>query len=304
MKIFVTGSTGMIGKRIVRFLEKNHEVVECARSKGVNILDYATLEKTMKGCQVVIHAAGEIDETKGENELRRVNVEGTKNVLEAAEKNKVKRFIHVSTVGVYVESKQKIDENAALRTLTTYERTKKEAEDLVRAYQATFNTTLVRSALVMGPNPYWGQIFKIIRKGFPLIGKGENAWQMVHVDDLAGFIVHVLPHPKAKNEIYVVAEKKNHTLREVVDMIADIQHVKHVKTIPKGVGILASYAFALQGKILGKKPLLIPAHVKRLFKNREYDIRKALSTGWKPKYDTYAALEKTYAELKENGIAS
>jgi nucleoside-diphosphate-sugar epimerase len=56
------------------------------------------------------------------------------------------------------------------------------------------------------------------------------------------------------------------------------------------------------GKITGKKPLLIPEHVERLFKHREYDIQKTLNTGWKPKYSTREALEKTYRELVAKGM--
>ena len=85
-------------------------------------------------------------------------------------------------------------------------------------------------------------------------------------------------------------------------MIADLVHVKQPGTIPKTVGMMAGYLFLAQGKIFGKKTLLIPAHVKRLFKHREYDVSKALKTGWKPHYTTRSALEKTFKELDENGM--
>lgn len=299
MKVLLTGSTGMIGKAILAKLPKKYTVIEASRSKGIDITHKEQVEKAMKGVSIVIHAAAQIDETSGYNELRAVNVEGTQNLLDCADHEGIERFIYVSSTGVYGNTTTQLDENSPQEPLTAYEKTKKEAEERVWNMQEVFPVTIIRPPLVIGPNSYWANIFKTIKKGFPLIGKGKNAWQMVDVDDLADFIVKSVEDKKMENEIFLVAEKETHTLREVVDMIADIQHVKRVKTIPKPVGILLSHVFGIQSKLTGKKSLLIPAHVKRLFKHREYKIEKALATGWKPKYSTREALEKTYNQLQK-----
>ncbi len=299
MRILITGSTGMIGKRLVEKLKKKHTITEANRRKGINITHKKDCGKIMKNVEVVIHAAAELDETKTEEEIWKTNVEGTVNLLETAEENNIHQFIFLSTVGVYGEQTKKMDENTIGEPITAYERTKTEAEKRVWNYQEVFPVTIIRPALVIGPNPYWSKIFKTIKKGFPLIGEGKNPWQMIEVDDLVAFIEHALGNEEMYNEIYICAEKEVHSLREVVDMIADILHVKKTGTIPKSAGMAISHLFGIYGKIMGKKPLLIPAHVKRLFKHREYDITKALRTGWKPRYSTKEALEKTYRELNE-----
>lgn len=301
MRILLTGNTGMIGSRLVKKLENKHTIVGFSRQKGLDITRATDCEKAMKNVDVVIHAAADLDETKKEDELQKINVEGTRNLLEAAEKNDVQQFIFLSSVGVYGETTKKLDEKSELHPQTAYERSKKDAEELVWKMQEVFPVTIIRPALVVGPSGYWKQIFSTIQKGFPLIGKGENAWQMVDADDLVAFIVRCVGNENVYNEAYIVAEKETHTLREVVDMVADILHTKKVGSVPKMVGMAAGYVFLAQGKIFGKKPLLIPAHVKRLFKHREYDISKALETGWKPTYTTQQALEKTYAELVASG---
>lgn len=301
MRILLTGSTGMIGSRLVKKLEGKHTIAEFSRKKGLDITRATDCEKAMKNVDVVIHAAAELDETKAEEELHKINVEGTRNLLEAAEKNDVQQFIFLSSVGVYGETVKKLDEKSELSPHTAYERSKKEAEELVWKMQEVFPVTIIRPALVVGPSGYWKQIFSTIQKGFPLIGKGENAWQMVDVDDLVAFIARCVGNENVYNEAYIVAESETHTLREVVDMIADILHVKKVGNMPKMVGMAVGYVFWTQGKLTGKKPLLIPAHVKRLFKHREYDISKARETGWKPTHTTKQALEKVYAELVASG---
>ncbi len=302
MRILITGSTGMIGSRLVERLSSKHTMVEFSRKKGMDITKIEDCEKALKNVDVAIHAAAELDEMKTHEEMWAVNVTGTKNLLEAAEKNDIRQFIFLSSVGVYGETKQKLHEKSEMNPLTTYEKSKKAAEELVWNMQEVFPVTIIRPALVLGPNTYWEQIFKIIKKGFPLIGKGENAWQMIDVDDLANFIMACVGNEDTYNEEFIVAEKETHTLREVVDMIAEIEHVNKPKNIPKTVGMIAGYLFLAQGKLTRKKPLLIPAHIKRLFKHREYDISKAMKTGWKPHYSTRAALEKTFKEMDENGL--
>ncbi len=297
MKILITGSTGMIGSRLVEKLKTKHTIVEFSRRKGMDITKLEDVEKAIHGIDIVIHAAAELEETKGEAEMFRTNVEGTRNLLTAAEEEGVEQFIHLSTVGIYGDTQGKIREDSETDPHTAYERSKKEAETLVWNMQEVFPVTIVRPAIVVGPNKYWASIFKTIKKGFPLIGKGTNAWQMIQVDDLVDFIAMCVGNDDTYNEAYLVAEQEAHTLREIVDMMADILKVKRPGSIPIVLGMAVSYFFGIQGKLLGKKPLLTPPHVKRMLKHREYDISKALKTKWKPKHSTRQALEDTYTQL-------
>lgn len=301
MRILLTGSNGFVGKYLLETLKKKkHTVVEFSRSSGGDILNPAAINTSMKNIDIVIHAAAEIDETKPQEELFQTNVQGTKNILTAAEKNKVQQFIYLSTVGVYGNTREKLNEESPIQPLTPYEKSKAEAEKAVFEYQEVFPVTIVRPALVLGPNKYWKSIFKVVEKGFPLIGTGENAWQMVYVKDLVEFIAKCVGNEDAYGETFICAEKETHSLREVVDMISDAQGKKHVGSIPGFLGMGLSYIFLIQSKLTGKKNILIPAHVKRLFKHREYDISKAIRLGWMPRYSTKEAIQETQKELTKN----
>lgn len=301
MRILLTGSSGFVGKHLIEVLKrKKHTIVEFSRSSGGNILDPTTITPRVKGIDIIIHAAAEIDETKSQEEIYQTNVQGTKNLLAAAENQKIQQFIFLSSVGVYGETKEKLTEESPLNPITPYEKSKAEAEKAVLEYQEVFPVTIIRPALVIGENKYWKSIYKIIQKGFPLIGKGENAWQMIYVKDLVEFIAKCVANEDAYGETFICAEKEIHSLREVVDMIADAQGKKHVGSIPRFLGMGASYLFLIQSKLTGKKNILIPAHVKRLFKHREYSIAKAMRLGWMPRYSTKEAIEETNRALQQH----
>ncbi|MFH0969931.1 MAG: NAD-dependent epimerase/dehydratase family protein [Candidatus Diapherotrites archaeon] len=302
MKILLTGSTGMIGNAVRVRLEKKYTLVEASKSKGIDITQKEDAERVMKGVDVVVHAAATIDERTPKEEMYRINVEGTRNLLNAAEKENVSKFIFISSVGIFGKAKEKLDEQSIQMPETNYEKSKAEAEKLVWNMQEVFPIVIIRPALVVGPNDYWKRIFSTIKKGFPLIGKGKNKWQMVDVDDLADFIALCVKDKEIENEAFIVAEEEMHTLREVVDMIADIQGVKRPKSIPQLLGVAGSYVFLLMSKITGKPALLIPAHVRRMGKHREYDTTKARAIGWKPKYSTKESLQKTYDILAHQNI--
>ncbi len=300
MKVLVTGGDGFIGTRLVALLRKRGHFVR--EFKG-EITDKANVEKQMEGAEAVCHLAALIDESLPRERMFAVNVQGTKNTLEAAAKARVQRFIYVSTVGVHGEIKGKIDETAPFNPETKYEQSKAEAEKVVHGYLEVLPITIVRPALVLGANDYWKKIIDQVAKGFPLVGEGKNKWQIVYVDDLAEALAGLLGREDAIGETYIVAEEKPSTLREIYEEINQRLGMKEpVKTMAKGTAKLLSYGFLLQGMVTGKKSILLPAHVDRVVRNREYSIDKIKALGWKPRYDAKAAVARMFEEFKAKGV--
>ncbi|MBS3062599.1 MAG: NAD-dependent epimerase/dehydratase family protein [Candidatus Diapherotrites archaeon] len=300
MRILVTGGDGFIGSKLVALLRKRGHYVR--EFKG-EIADKANVERQVRGFDAVCHLAALIDETAGRQRLFEVNVNGTKNVLEAAAQARVQRFLHVSTVGVHGEAREKIDENAAFHPETGYEQSKAEAEKLVHAYLEVLPLTIVRPALVLGANEYWRKIIDQVAKGFPLIGSGKNRWQIVYVDDLVEALAGLLGREDAIGETYIVAEEKPSTLREIYEEINhQLGRKEPVKTLAPVAAKALSYVFLAQSLVTGKKSILLPQHVDRVVRNREYSIEKIKALGWKPKYDAKAAVAKMFEEFKENGV--
>ena len=301
-KAIVTGSSGFVGRALVKRLEKEgYHVVTYSRSKGQDILNREDLVKAAKGCDLFFHLAAELEEDKPLEHLRNVNVKGTSNALWAARENHCERFIFLSSVGVYGRFDDQAHEMFPYNPTTNYELSKKEAEELVMSHSKDQDTVVVRSALVMGPNKYWKEIVKTIQKGFPIIGSGHNKWQIVYLDDLVDAIVFLAKHKKATG-IYNVAEEPTQaqTLRQLVELIhAQTKSKKEITHIPVWLGKGIAHGMTLLFTMQGKKTILRPEYVDRLLKNRHYSIEKIKALGWKPKTTTIKAIEKTLEGLRD-----
>ena len=298
MNILVTGSGGFVGKLLCKeFQRRKHSVRTFDIVDGNDIADFAAVKRAVKGIHVVYHLAAVLDESSGQ--LCRVNVDGTRNLLEASAKQHVQQFIFLSTVGVMGNIRGEANEKTAYNPETSYERSKAAAEKLVVDYQEMLPVTIVRSALVLGPNEYWREIVNLVAKGFPLIGNGKNHWQTIYVKDLVSALLFVLGKQQCIAETFIAAGKEKPTLRE---LYAAIQHElgieNDVKTMSKLLGILLVHAFVLKSRLLGTKTVVTQVHLKRLLRERNYSTKKITALGWQPKYGFQKALHETVVSLK------
>lgn len=103
MRIFITGSSGFIGKELTEHLSPNHEVVGFAHDAGCDILDYKQLKSAMEGCDVIVHLAAHRKpyEDKVFRDYFETNCQGTFNVAQAAMENGVKKLIFSSSMSYY-----------------------------------------------------------------------------------------------------------------------------------------------------------------------------------------------------------
>src|SRR3954471_15473322 len=150
MKILVTGGTGFTGTALVqRLLDEGHQVValdykeglqcEALRSRGAEVIigsvtDRTAVERSMRDVELVFHLAAAFRELNVPNAFYdEVNVGGTRVVLEAARKEGVRKFVYCSTCGVHGNvDHPPADENAPIQPADYYQRTKYEAEPLVK----------------------------------------------------------------------------------------------------------------------------------------------------------------------------
>jgi nucleoside-diphosphate-sugar epimerase len=291
MKILVTGSSGMVGKEVVKELKrKKHTVIEFDVTTGKNILDEKQLEKELTGAQGVIHLAGIIQ--SDHPKLLEINVEGTKKALNSAIKKKVKKFLFMSTTGVYGETKGIVNEITPINPQNQYEKSKSAGEELVLNAKEKIGVVIVRSAMVFGPNDYWKKMFSMLEKKYPLPCSGENTFQVVYVKELARAIVTTFEKGKP-GEIYLIGGKEKKTLNEFCELVQKELGLKvGVLHIPATLGIFI-------GKILGIK-LLTSENIRHLSKERNYDTSKIESLGHKPKTTLKEEIKEVVSELKKS----
>jgi uncharacterized protein YbjT (DUF2867 family) len=232
MKVFVTGATGFVGKEIVqqlhqaghsvRMLVRDKRLDETRRSAGEeihvgNILDAESLRGALKGIDAVIHLVGIISEV-GESTFENIHVRGTRNVVAAAQEQRVKRFVHMSALGTRP--------NAVSR----YHRTKWEAEEIVRGSGLEF--TIFRPSLIFGPRDMFVNLFaKIIRFSpiVPILGRRDAKFQPVAIETVADAFVKSLTDARAIGQTFDLAGPEVFTLSEIIDQTLAVMKRKRLK---------------------------------------------------------------------------
>jgi dihydroflavonol-4-reductase len=133
VNVYVSGATGFVGRHVVRELRGQGIDV---RAERVDLLDVPALERAVQGCGAVVHVAALYSYDAPAEEIERVNVEGTRNLLEAAGQARVRRFLFTSTAGtcgpVPGRPATEEDEPPAWEVSVPYKRTKLAAEVLAR----------------------------------------------------------------------------------------------------------------------------------------------------------------------------
>lgn len=328
MKVFITGGTGFIGSRLaMASQEQGHAVVLLAQTNtqaeqenlqlleqhGIkttlgSVLDRDKLVDMARGCDVVFHlAAAQHEANVPDEHFYKVNVEGTRNMLEASVQGGVKRFVHGSTIGVYGSAIEgEIDEKSALRPNNIYGITKREGEQLALSFNEKLPVSVVRISETYGPGDRrLLKLFKAIQKNvFFVIGKGDNKHQLIYVDDLVQGMYIAAINPKAVGQTFVLAGKEVFTTREMVDIIADCLEM-HIPRLHAPMLPFLTAAILME-KTLGPLGIQPPLHRRRLdFFRKSYFFsqEKAASVlGFSPNTDFRHGVAKTATWYKENGM--
>ncbi|WP_457571545.1 NAD-dependent epimerase/dehydratase family protein [Desulfovulcanus sp.] len=309
-KVLVTGATGYIGQHLCQRLRAcGKQILALTRNqvKGpwdenfvADISKDSIPAKSLTGVDTIFHLAGKahaLSERKGEEkEYDKINVQGTRNLLEAASKAGVTRFVFFSSVKAMGEGGgQCLDETCACQPQTPYGKSKLAAENLVLHGGYVPHPVVLRLSMVYGPGAKGNlpQMIKFIKKGiFPPLPEIGNKRSMVHVDDVVQAAILAAEKPKARSQVYIVTDGKVYSTRQIYLWIRQVLGKgEPVFTLPWFIWRLGGKIGDLLGFIRGRRFVFDSQALDKLFGSACYSsarIKKELA--FKPRWDLQSAL--------------
>lgn len=311
MKILITGGAGFLGMHLASYLHKKgskltlvdiqkfdkEEYPRSAIFATCDVRDKKKLEKFIEGQDLIIHAAAALPLWKKED-IYSTNTEGTKNVLELSKKHKIKRVIFISSTAVYgIPKKHPIVETDPRVGVGPYGESKILAEDLCfRAVEKGQHITIIRPKTFVGTGRLG--VFEILfdwihdGKKIPIIGRGDNRYQLLDVDDLVEAIsLFCLENKKPYNGAFNIGAEQFGTVKE------DLEDL--FKFAKSGSSVFSTPAFIVKKALFVFEKLRLSPLYQWVYDTADKDsfvsnekIKKTL--GWKPRYSNSEALIKSY----------
>jgi nucleoside-diphosphate-sugar epimerase len=307
MRWLVTGGAGFLGINLVRhLLARGDSVVSLDREpfdyperdritevRG-DIRVRSDVERAVSGCDVVVHAAAALPLYAPE-EIHTIDVEGTRTVLQAAG---TRRIVHISSTAVYgVPDHHPLVESDRMHGVGPYGIAKVEAEEVcIRARAAGQQIAVLRPKSFVGPERLgvFALMYEWAREGrdFPILGSGNNRYQLLDVEDLCTAIVlaGTLP-PDRANDTFNVGAAEYTTLREDFQAVFDAAgHNRRIRSLP-----VAPALWVLRVLERVKLSPLYPWIYETVTEDSFVSIDKARTQlGWEPTISNKAALVRNY----------
>ena len=327
---FVTGATGLIGSHLVlRLAEEGMPVSalfrnEIGKSEVFNLFQFYEKENLFsqvqwvkgdvedaddmfdltEGMENVFHCAAIVSyHKKDASRMLEVNINGTKNIVNACVENEVKHLIHVSSISALGDSKGEVIDEETPRDFNDYHSNYSKGkylseQEVWRGIQEGLNATILNPAIIFGPNNCTrssGTMIARIEKGLPALPAGGSG--IVSVLDVVEVMIRAA-NQAPTNERYILCAE-NIRMSELFTKIADALHVKIGKTIAKKWQIkLVFYMEALVEIFTGKRATITREIIRNYDEVKQFDGSKATCAFGFEYRNTFSSIEDTIRYYK------
>ncbi len=304
--VAITGASGRLGRRLVEVLIRRPDIsrvvgLDRRSPSGLtssrfvhrpsDVTDPA-IGEALRGVDVVVHLATRIDARPDEAAMRALNVDGTRNLVLAAEAAGVERLVHLSSVAAYgaaPDNDLPLTEASELRGTPgfPFAEQQRDVERWLEVWASEdhdLRVTVLRSAMVIGPGIDNLATRLLEAPRFVMIRGHEPPLQVVHLDDLVGAIVHVIDRELAGT--YNVSAEGWLAFDQIRAMVG-----RPVVAIPEELAFTVSERLWKLG--LGEYP---PGLVAHLMHPWVMSPAKLIATGWQPHITNRAALAEAVAD--------
>ncbi|HEY9698270.1 MAG TPA: NAD-dependent epimerase/dehydratase family protein [Trichocoleus sp.] len=306
MKALVTGASGFTGSHLVKALVDRGDTVVAFVRKSSNlsrlagydvqfaygdITDRPALEAAMQGVDVVFHTAAYVElGLVNAAEMERINVEGTRAVLEAAKAAGIGKTVYCSTIGIYGDTQGRLINETFQREQqgfsSAYDRTKYLAQQLVD--QAVSDGLPVVSVMPSGifgaDDPHFGPALQAFRQGkLKVWAGGDRITGIVHVDDLVAAMV--LAAEKAPSGSHYIASTGELSTREMFDFISQETGIPAPREIPEPIVRFTGNLLDSIGKLFSWQPPISRERVHYIYDRcvRVDGSKARQELGWNPR---------------------
>lgn len=315
-RVLLTGGAGFLGINLARYLlAKDHDIVSLdiedfayPERDQINeitgdIRDRALVDRAMDGVDFVVHCAAALPLYSTE-EIYSTDVDGTRNVIDAARKSGVQRFIHISSTAVYgIPEHHPLGEDDARIGVGPYGEAKVKAEDICFAYRDEgMIVTVIRPKSFVGPERLG--VFALLYdwakdgRGFPMLGDGGNRYQLLDVEDLCEAICLCMTLPEETvNDTFNIGAEDFTTMGEDYQAVLD-----YAGFGKKVTGLPAEPAISLLRllELMQLSPLYKWVY-ETAAKDSYVSIQKAQAQlGFSPKFSNKDALIRNYQWYLDN----
>lgn len=320
--ILVTGGNGYLGSHLADALHREKNNVRIfARRHGDeagrdgfetiwgDIRDRDAVDKAVQGCDRVIHTASNFRHGGSDkDEAHAINVGGTKHVMDACRKHKVKQYIHCSTIGVHGSVKEvPATEKTPYNPCDLYQETKLEAELAVQQFagEGEVPTTIIRPISLMGPgDKRMLKLFRMIQGGkFIKVGPCTAYFQPAYIDDVVRGFLLCLANEKAYGELFIIGSDEYVPLEKLFELIAEELGVKPPSIrVPLWPVLTAASLCEAICAPFGIEPPLHRRRVSFYQNTRAFDISKVKNMlGYAPQVSLRQTLQRTIEWYKAEG---
>ena len=326
MKVLVTGGSGFLGSHVAEQLSKEGYAVRALVRKSSNrkfleslpgvelaygaIEDAEKVAEAVKGVDAIVHVAG-IVKARSPEEFRATNVQGTVNLIEAAKKHApaLKRFVHVSSLeacGPSADGKPVpvTQENP----VTSYGRSKLEAEKSVLAAKANLPVVILRPTAIYGPRDMEIlDVFKSIKKGvLPITGDGNVLYTFTYATDCARACVRAIEASIPSGNTYFVDDGNVYVWKKALEDVERAVGRRAFVRVGLPFGVLSMVAAGVEayGRVANRAVMLTREKVNMLRQPAWVCSSEATQRdlGWKPEITWADGTLRAARWYEENGL--
>ena len=318
MKVLVTGGTGFVGSHLVRrLLGRGHEVISLDKNPGLfddelrdggatlvsgSVTNPDDVHRAMAGCTLVYHLASPFgDILQPDDAYWDIEVNGTRNVLDAAERHGVPRVVHCSTQGVHgIIERPPGDEESPIAPRDYYCYTKAEGERVCQEFIARgMDVVILRPTSVYGPGDIrgWLKLYRMVSRGwFLMVGDGETLNHPVYVENLVDAFELAAQNPAARGRVYLAGDEEPVTLTELVRKVSSVlgSELRIVRFPWYDLAWMGATAIEVVSKKIGAKPPIFRRRLSWFKTNRAFRIDRAREElGYHPRVRLTDGLART-----------